>query len=78
MSFGTAGVGNLVLPGALPGVTWSATWALPGITLVYIWGGVQNIRVPQTQTFEEKNDFHVEMLPGATPVVVTCLPVYLA
>ena len=64
----------LVLPGVLPGVTW----ALPGVTWVLFWSlfflWSQNIRVPQTQTFGQKINFHLEMLPGPTPVVVTCLP----
>ena len=55
--------GHLVLPGVLPGVTWSVTWCylvlpgvLPGVTWVFILKSVfflwsQNIRVSQTQTF---------------------------
>ena len=36
VSFGTTGVGNLVLPGVSPGVTW----ALPGVTWVFYFGVV--------------------------------------
>ena len=59
----------------LPGVSPGVTWALPGVTwlfFIFLWS--QNNRVPQTQTFRTENNFHLEMLPGPTPVVVTCLP----
>ena len=56
-----------MLPGVSPGVTWRYL----AFFNFFLW--FQNDRVPQTQTFQ-KNHFHLEMLPGPTPVVVTCLP----
>ena len=74
-----------VLPGVLIGVTWrypESYLVLPGRYLgcyfgmfCFLWS--QNTRVPQTQTFE-KMIFHLEMLPGLAPVLVTWLPDRLA
>ena len=70
-----------VLPGVLPGVTWRYLECYLGVTWVVTWVVIlgcffswsQNTRVPQIQTFE-KNIFHLEMLPGPAPVLVTWLP----
>ena len=88
VSFGTTGVDTwcylecyLVLPGSylecylvLPGVTW----ALPGRYLGFYFG-VVFLCGPKISAFLklkllEKINFHLEVLPGPTPVVVTCLP----
>ena len=78
--------GHLVLPGVLPGVTWSVTWCylvLPGrylgVTWVFILESFFFFVVPKYPRFSNSNfwkkiNFHLEMLPGPTPVVVTCLP----
>ena len=72
-----------VLSGVLPGYTWcylecylECYLVLPGRYLGCYFKSffvAQNIRVPQTQTFEKEN-FHLEMLPGPAPVLVTWLP----
>jgi hypothetical protein len=60
----------------LPGVTW----ALHGVTGCYLgfYFGVVFFVVPKyprcsNSKFWEKINFHLEMLPGPTPVVVACL-----
>ena len=77
--------GRLVLPGVLPGVTWSVTWCylvLPRRCLALhgflFWSSFFFV-VPKHPRFSNSNfwkkiNFHLEMLPGPTPVVVTCLP----
>ena len=60
----------------LLGVTWSVTWALPGLLFwdAFLgWG--PKIPASLNQTFE-KIIFHLEMLPGPAPqvVLVTWLP----
>ena len=81
--------GHLVLPGVLSGVTWSVTWCylecylvLPGCCLALpgcssFWSSsFYGPKYPRSSNsdFWEKINFHLEMLPGPTPVVVTCLP----
>ena len=67
-----------MLPGVLPGVTWSVTWCylgvawLPGFFL-FIFCGPKITAFLKLELFEKSN-FHLKMLPGPTPVVVTCLP----
>ena len=77
--FGTTGVDTwcylecyLVLPGVLPAVV------LPGRYLGFYFG-VGCFFVPKYPRFSNSNfwkkiNFHLEMLPGPTPVVVTGLP----
>ena len=73
VSFGTTGVatwgrGYLVCPGVLPGVTW----ALPGVTCFCCM--VPKYPRSRISNFWEKINFHLEILPGPTLVVVTWLP----
>ena len=80
VSFGTTGArrGHLVLPG----VTWSVTWCYLGVAWCYLglyFGVVSFFCGPKISAFLklkllEKINFHLEMLPGPTLVVVTCLP----
>ena len=72
-----------------PGVTWSVTWCylecylvLPGRCLAlpgFLFWSRFFFVVPKyprssNSNFWKKINFHLEMLPGPTPVVVTCLP----
>ena len=73
--------GHLVLPG----VTWSATWCYLGVAWRYLglYFGVVFFCGPKISAFLklklwEKINFHLEMLPRPTPVVVTSLPAPLA
>ena len=77
--------GHLVLPGVtwcylecylvLPGVSPGVTWALPGyLAFFYVFFLCPKITAFLKLKLFEKNNFHLKMLPGPTPVVVTCLP----
>ena len=71
-----------------PGVTWSVTWcylecylvlpgrclALPGFFILEFFFVVPKYPRFSNSNFWKKINFHPEMLPGPTPVVVTCLP----
>ena len=82
VSFGTTGVDiwfylecYLVLPGVLPGVLLGCYnyLALPGFSF-YL--GVVFSKYPSfsNSNFWKKINFHLEILPGPTHVVVICLP----
>ena len=71
--------GHLVLPGVLPGVTWSVTWSVTWCYLSVAWRYLGFILEccfcgPKISAFLKLKLFHLEMLPGPTPLVVTCLP----
>ena len=75
VSFGTTGVGNLVLPG----VTWSVTWCCLALPTFSFWDGFNFFfcgpkypRSPNSNFWKEIN-FHLEVLPGPTAVHVAVI-----
>ena len=70
-----------MLPGVLPGVTWCYLECYLGVAWRYLgfYFRVVFFYGPKISAFLKlkllgKDQFHLEMLPGPTPVVVTCLP----